>query len=300
MAERVVEIQFGESQLPGILTLPEKLTLPETLTLPKDISAKHAVVIAHGWGTYHTGPHDMIVKLARTLATNGITALRFDLTGRGESEGDYNNTALDTMIENTKAAADYLRTEHDIHNIDALGLCSGANVALGAAVTANCFADVFAISMLPYQSHKPISQERRRKMSLLRTIFRKALSPKTWWRLITLQVQLGRVAGNVLGGEADTTKKGNGDKTRNLKDSKHDIMNKLTKFKGRIKFIWGGKDDEGLGAKIHFEDFAKEHKLQTEFSVIEGANHNFYSKKWEDDLIAQAIEFFTNTKSSHN
>ena len=50
-------------------------------------------------------------RIARTLTANGISVLRFDFTGLGESEGDFANTNFTSNVKDLVFAANYMR-EH--------------------------------------------------------------------------------------------------------------------------------------------------------------------------------------------
>jgi len=253
-------------------------------------SPSRGVVIVHGWGSYRAGPHDILVKLARELASRGLAAIRFDLRGRGESTGAVTETDIDAMIDDTVAAASVLKDEVGVDAVDATGLCSGANVALAAAAHEGAFDRVAAFSAFPYQSHKSAMQGLRRTGGMFRKVFAKALNPVTWWRLVTGRVRVFRVLRTLFGGEGGKVKDASGE-TRNLKDSTRDIMGSLAKYKGKLLFVWGSADSEGMGAKAHFEEFARAHDLDARFEVIEGSNHNYYSLQWEREAIDMVAEF---------
>jgi pimeloyl-ACP methyl ester carboxylesterase len=277
--ERAVRFASGGETLVGVLAVPEADTRPS-----------RAVVIVHGWGSSRAGPHDMLVKLARALASRGVSVLRFDMRGRGESTGAVMETDLDAMIDDTVVAAAFLKAEAGVDTVDAVGLCSGANVALGAAAHEGAFDRVAALSILPFQSHKSAMQELRRTGGMFRKVFAKALNPVTWWRLVTGRVRVFRVLKTLFGGEGGKVKTASG-VTRNLKDSPRDLMGALAKYKGKLLFVWGGADPEGMGAKAHFEEFAQANDLDARFEVVEGANHNYYSLEWEREAIELAAAF---------
>ncbi|MFP2897131.1 hypothetical protein [Corallococcus sp. 4LFB] len=75
MRERICT--FGpEQSLVGILTEPDPAkVLPEA----------PAVVLSNVGLNHHVGPYRLWVELARQLAGRGITTLRFDLSGLGDS-----------------------------------------------------------------------------------------------------------------------------------------------------------------------------------------------------------------------
>ena len=96
--EEWISFQSQGATLVGIMTKP-----------PGEAPAWRGVVFVHGWGGNRIGPHRIIVKVSRALAARGIASLRFDLRGRGDSPGDPDATTLDMMIDDTCAAADFLR-----------------------------------------------------------------------------------------------------------------------------------------------------------------------------------------------
>jgi hypothetical protein len=279
VTERACSFMSGGRTLRGVLSLPAG-----------DAKSDRGVVIIHGWGTYRIGPHAMLVKLARRLARSGCPALRFDLSGRGESGGRYEETGLDEMIEDAAAAAAELARESNATALGAMGLCSGANVALASAALDGTFDRIVAVSLLPYQSHRSTAQAARGMAGRFAALGRKALSPATWWRLVTWRVNVGRVAANLAKRESAEVKTANGT-VRNLKDSSRDVMAALARFRGSALMIWGGADAEGLGAKAHFEAFARRNSLDWQMRVVAGANHNFYSLAWEEEVIVSSERF---------
>jgi pimeloyl-ACP methyl ester carboxylesterase len=273
--ERAVGFDSGGKTLRGVLSTPETSG-----------RAVRGVVLLHGWATYRIGPHAMLVKLARELAGLGVAALRFDFRGRGESAGGFGEAGLDEMIDDAARAAAFLRGETRVERVAAVGLCSGANVGLAAAaLEEGSFDRVAALSALPFQSHRSFAQELRRRRGRLRELGARALAPSTWWRLVTGRVRAFRVLGNLFRGEGSRKVQAGPGAERNLKDSRRDVMAALATYPGRLLFVWGGADDEGMGAKSHFEGFSLAHSLDARFEVIAGSNHNFYLLAWESELF---------------
>ncbi|MCB1054716.1 MAG: alpha/beta fold hydrolase [Acidobacteria bacterium] len=50
--------------------------------------------------------------ISRALRDRGIAVLRFDFTGLGESEGDFEDTTFTSNLDDLVAAADFLRSQH--------------------------------------------------------------------------------------------------------------------------------------------------------------------------------------------
>jgi pimeloyl-ACP methyl ester carboxylesterase len=120
-----IPILFGpERNLVGVITTPASSTGAPIACLMLNMGANH-----------RGGPHRINVKLAHRLATMGITSLRMDLAGLGDSGpartdlGYYAQCVVDLQ-----AGMDLLRTTHGIQRFLVVGLCSGAAHALNLAV----------------------------------------------------------------------------------------------------------------------------------------------------------------------
>ncbi len=115
--------QFGpDNALVGVLTRPDHEAIPL------------AFVVFNAGVVSRQGPHRINVKLARALARYGVSTLRFDLGGLGDSrgipaDGDFRTAALRDL----RLAMDHLEREHGLRHFAMLGNCSGAVHAYWAA-----------------------------------------------------------------------------------------------------------------------------------------------------------------------
>ncbi len=57
--------------------------------------------------------HSTIYNIASSLCAHGFAVLRFDFTGIGESEGDFQDTNFSSNVEDLVSAADFLESEYD-------------------------------------------------------------------------------------------------------------------------------------------------------------------------------------------
>lgn len=72
-------------------------------------------------------------RLARGLASLGVSVLRFDFTGLGSSAGDFANTTFSSNVEDLVRAADFLRREHQAPALLVGHSLGGAAVLAAAA-----------------------------------------------------------------------------------------------------------------------------------------------------------------------
>ena len=96
------------------------------------------VLLLNAGAIHHIGPNRMWVEAARRWATRGVTSLRLNVPGIGESEGESNldipGLYQEQLVEEVEAAMDSLRSGIGFRNFAAIGLCSGAFWAFHAAI----------------------------------------------------------------------------------------------------------------------------------------------------------------------
>jgi hypothetical protein len=66
-------------------------------------------IFAHGLTSQRMGPEYLFVKISRFLAANNIASVRFDFTGAGESDGEFCDMSLDTMIGDLLMVTNHFR-----------------------------------------------------------------------------------------------------------------------------------------------------------------------------------------------
>jgi alpha/beta superfamily hydrolase len=87
------------------------------------------VLIVVGGPQYRVGSHRQFVQVSRALAKKGISSMRFDYTGMGDSCGEKND--FDNICDDIKAATDaFLKAQSHLKNIVIWGLCDASSAAL--------------------------------------------------------------------------------------------------------------------------------------------------------------------------
>jgi len=110
-------VTFGAAGgLVGIATLPVE---------PR-ADAPHLVLINPGI-IHRVGASRLYVAVARALAASGVTTLRFDLSGIGDSERAAGAVSLSESVHaDVAAAVDLMTTRYGAEGVAVGGLCSGA------------------------------------------------------------------------------------------------------------------------------------------------------------------------------
>ncbi len=260
-----------------------------TLGMPPG-EPRGGVVLVHGWTGCRMGPNRILVEAARHLNACALATLRFDLSGRGESEGDPLAMDLDCMIADSCAALRTLRSRlPTAAPVALLGMCSGGNVALGALTVERHVRAAVCWSTYPFQSQRQVRHDVRRTGHFLGQYARKAFRPGTWGRLVRGRLHL-RMILKVLFGHF---RKRGGGSGRNLQESVRDaqIVEELGRYRGRLLFLFGGVDPEAVDARRIFERFFAAKGVQADFDEIPGANHNFYSLEWKRAAIERSADW---------
>ena len=236
----------------------------------------HAVIFLSGWSGCRLGPHRMFVKTARRLASQGLTSLRLDFAGRGDSEGDTRNASIASMTDDAIAAMDFLEESSRISTFTVLGICSGGKVAVSAAARDARITRLVLWSAEPMGTVRETSRRSRKTASVIGEYLKKLMSPRTWKRIVTGQVNTDMVRKAVVHCEQATPDE------RRTEDA---TLKTFVGYKGRVKLIYGTNDPETCMASAAYETLCRDAGIPHESHRIEGANHSFYSLESEKQVI---------------
>ncbi|MDE2418789.1 MAG: alpha/beta hydrolase [Burkholderiales bacterium] len=141
--ERAVQIRVEGGILAGLLTTPAGET-PST----------RGVLLINAGSVHSIGPNRLWVRLARRWAAYGITVVRLDLSGLGDSPARVGRT--ENVVYSAEAGNDiamavrYMREQLHIQECQLLGLCSGAFHGFKAAVSGVPLASTVLINPLTF------------------------------------------------------------------------------------------------------------------------------------------------------
>jgi pimeloyl-ACP methyl ester carboxylesterase len=110
------------------------LTHPGVSPLDAGEPPAFAVIFLNAGVLHRVGPHRLHVKLARQLAARGVTSLRLDLSGIGDSRSVPGALSFrESAVVDTRSAMDRLSADTGARRFVLFGLCSGADNALATA-----------------------------------------------------------------------------------------------------------------------------------------------------------------------
>jgi hypothetical protein len=128
----------------------------------------------------------------------------------------------------------------------------------------------------------------------------KAFRFDTYRRLLRGEVAVFRIFRRLMLGEGGISARAvNGShnrRKRNLKESKRDIQRELGDYNGRLCFIYGAADAEGIsGWRSVLEPFLRAKGVSYRQAEIKGADHDFHGLAVKGQAIAAVIDFLTGT-----
>lgn len=303
--EEAVHFNSAAAMLHGVLTRP-----PSTATV--------AAVFVHGWSGIRGGPNRLFVHIARAMAADGMPSLRFDLRGRGESDGDGLGASLNTMAEDLEAAVAFTRQSTGCTRILLLGICSGANVAIGSLDRLHTagIERLILYSAYPFSDGDSFGRDVGRTWHYLRVYWHKLRGGRTWRRLLRGELDFKSIF-NVLFGHFKASTPETGDTVQKAGTAAGRTAS-ATSSEGRFQeappttelrklrrdlptlFVYGTADPDAAAARGYYQSYAFKHALPARFEEIPGADHNFSSQTWQERLLTLSQAFWREGRGDHN
>lgn len=84
-------------------------------TVFHEAGGEKVVIFCHGYRSSSIGPNRFFVRAARELAAHGISSLRFDQYGSGNSEGDFFDSSFNDWIATTRdICRQYMKNGYEV------------------------------------------------------------------------------------------------------------------------------------------------------------------------------------------
>ncbi|MGD9141504.1 MAG: alpha/beta hydrolase [bacterium] len=252
----------------------EGMKLFGMLHLPRGKGAKPCVVMLHGYTGNRVGEHFIFVKAARELARNGMAVFRFDFRGSGESEGDFKDISVESEISDALEALKLVRAlpEIDAKRVALLGHDLGGCVA--ACIAAECEAASVALwaatAFADYLVEKD-GETFKDPYIWLPDEYRGALEKKG-------SVDIGGFTRGKAFFESIRF---------------YDPLSAVSEYSGPLLLLHGS-EDQGVSL-INSQLLNESAKGQKLLVVVDGADHNFNSGHWEEQVIGATVRWFAET-----
>jgi pimeloyl-ACP methyl ester carboxylesterase len=146
-----------QENLVGIVSLPTLAT-----------TGRPTVVVLNAGVLHRVGPHRMHVHLARRLAALGFACLRLDLAGIGDSLAVAGSQSFrESAVADTRAAMNDLARTLGSERFVLVGLCSGADNALAAALADERVAAIVVLDPPAYPTRRSRARKLARRIAIL-------------------------------------------------------------------------------------------------------------------------------------
>jgi uncharacterized protein len=249
--QKAVELQSGELTLRGMLHIPE------------GVKGKIPIVcIFHGFTGNKMEPHFIFVKLSRMLEAKGIASVRFDFSGSGESDGYFINMTISKELNEAKAILDFVKSQDfvDTNKIGIVGLSMGGAVASMLAGDRRSDIQTLCLWAPAGNMGELVMRDRTdEELTIMRSIG---------------FVDLG---GLLLGIDFI-------DDIKNL-----DIFEKASHYDKNVLILHGDKD-QAVPLSTS-ERYLEIYETRAALHIIEGGDHTFNTKNWEDEVLDYTIGY---------
>lgn len=298
MNESIFDIEVKDQRLYGVwhhanstrLSFRRDEALKEEQSSEEYMPKKKAVVFLHGWGGYRTGPHDMLVKLARCIARLGYHCFRFDFRGKGYSQGERELAGNRSMLEDLEAVLCFVDKTLNHPQITLAGICSGARLALFYVRSRiHPIAHVIALSspVLREEEVKSVMIVNQTKHTLY-LYASKLFRQNTWLKLVNGEIHFRSVWYNVVHPLSCfylSLKRYLLDCPAVKERRRSEESELFVGLYGQVLLIHAEKDPETQPALLQICEMLKRHAISYDLHVVKNANHSFYASHWEKEII---------------
>jgi len=264
-----------------------------------------AVILLSPGVKMRVGPQRLYKRMAEQFATAGLTVLRFDFYGLGDSEGVlteellrdvYNHIEVGRFVDDTLDAMNWLQAETGQRSFILSGLCGGAITGLLTGARDMRVKGLLALGITPLLASRSadpsLFMTRGQLESIGHTYLQKLTDPGAWMRLLTFKSDYRLLWRSVL-----RTRKPADPAAPSPVPVEPDNASPLfppaffemTRSGRPMLLVFGGSD------RLHFEfeeKFIARHREQLAASphgydlhVVERANHVLSADPWQVEML---------------
>jgi exosortase A-associated hydrolase 1 len=252
-------------------------------SVPRQSGAR-GVLIVVGGPQYRVGSHRQFALLARSLAEQGIPAMRFDYRGMGDSAGDARS--FEEVELDLRAAIDhFIATVPGMREVVIWGLCDAASAALfyGAGDARVCGLVLLNPWVRTSGGHA--------KATLKHYYLDRLLQPALWQKIASGRFNYRgalRSFASLLGAAARPSPTGAGDAAAADTPLPDRMLAGLANFKGKVLLILSGRDLTAREFSDLAQASAKWQRLLGASHVtrhaLDEADHTFSRRVWRDQV----------------
>ena len=150
MMETPLFLKNKNYNLFGVIHEPEPRKSNKLNELKKQTTG---IVFCHPFAEEKLIAHRVMVNLARRLTKEGISCFRFDYMGHGDSDGNFEDSTIETRLSDIQCAIEFLKERTGVKRVGLLGVRLGATLA---ALTCNNVSEINSLILIsPIIEGKP-------------------------------------------------------------------------------------------------------------------------------------------------
>ncbi|MET3115800.1 exosortase A-associated hydrolase 1 [Undibacterium sp. GrIS 1.8] len=276
LQEQAVSFKVKGACLYGVISTPAQ-------------ASPRGVLFIVGGPQYRAGSHRQFTLLARDLAANGYSGMRFDYRGMGDSEGE--SLHFSETTEDIKAALDYFfKTQTHLQEVVLWGLCDAASAALFYAHQDQRITGLILLN--PW-----VRTEAGIAKTYLKHYYVQRLFTAEFWKKMLLgKVRFFTSAKSLVMQlrQAVTSKNVHSDSEEQL-GLPEKMLSGLQRFKGKTCIILSENDLTAQEFSDLVSSSADWKKLLTSPRLkqltLAGANHTFSQRKWREQVASWTTEW---------
>jgi exosortase A-associated hydrolase 1 len=275
--ERALAFECSGECLYGVVSVPDQ-------------PAERGVLIVVGGPQYRVGSHRQFTLLARSLAEQGIAAMRFDYRGMGDSHGAA-RTFEDVQHDLRAAIDQFTSAVPQVRDVVIWGLCDAASAALFYA------ADDARVSGLVLLNPWVRTVDGHAKATIKHYYRDRLFSAGLWKKIFSGQFDFAAAAGSFV--RLARAARGGGKREAAATPSDAPLPDRMlagwSQFRGKVLLILSGAD---LTAKEFADVAGASDAWQRQLNAarvtrhaLASADHTFSRREWRDQVANWTSEW---------
>jgi dienelactone hydrolase len=265
----------ADGQLLGIVARPSQGAVDRPLVIFLNAGVLHRV-----------GPHRIHVSLARRLAQQGLTSLRLDLGGIGDSPATgHAGTFMESAVADIRGVMTELERSHGARRFVLFGLCSGADNGLAAALQ-----DERIVGLVLLDPHSyPTRRSQLRKISKRAIALGSARAVATWGLALVARRVKTRWAARRDGAAAESS----GGREPPPQETMRANLRTLVDRGVKILALYSGATDDRYNHRDQLFELFPELRGRIDHEYFPAANHMFTELTAQAALMSRVTTWVT-------
>jgi pimeloyl-ACP methyl ester carboxylesterase len=171
-----------------VIVLGQAGTLVGVLTRPEKARPAPCAILLNAGIVHRVGPNRLSVRLARALAEEGLTVVRFDHAGIGDSAPRADGLPFEaSSVQEVRDVMDWLAANEGTGSFVVMGLCSGTLTAFRTAGRDPRVVGVVLLNALledPWTIDEEVAANVFTRKIARSYLGVKVRDPRSWWRLV--------------------------------------------------------------------------------------------------------------------